>query len=111
MNDTKARREARTPITTGARLRDTITKLDAVNGELAGGGHRTEKLLELLSRQRTLGNRALDLGIVMSREKGASWRTISHALELSPQAVEQRMRRLSTSVDNARARVARGIDA
>lgn len=104
MRDTKALREARTPITTGARLRETLTKLDDTSAKIAVGGHRTERLLELLSHQRDLGNRALDLGIVMSREKGASWRTISQALGLSPQAVEQRMRRLSTSVDALRVR-------
>jgi hypothetical protein len=102
MRDTKTLRKTQAPATTGARLRVILTKLDDTSAEIAIGGHRTERLLELLSHQRDLGNRALDLGIIMSREKGASWRTISTALKLSPQAVEQRMRRLSTSVDGAR---------
>lgn len=99
MTQLQARREAQKPVTTGSRLRSTLEKIRANSEQIEEGGHRTEVLLRLLSFQRKLGNQALDLGIMMSREKGASWGTIAHALDLSPQAIEQRMRRLSTHVE------------
>lgn len=96
-----ARRDGQKPVTTGSRLRATLEKIHTNSDQIAEGGHPTEVLLRLLSYQRQLGNQALDLGIIMSRQKGASWGTIAHALDLSPQAIEQRMRRLSTRVDAA----------
>jgi len=95
MNPHTAQREARKPITTSTRLRATLEKVETNSRQIAEGGHRTEDLLRLLSYQRQLGNQALDLGILMTREKGASWGTIANGLGLSPQALEQRMRRLA----------------
>ena len=101
MTINKARREAQRPITTGSRLRTALERIDANTGDLTAGSMPTSELLRLLRRERDLVNQALDLGILLSREKGASWSHIGQALGLTAQAIEQRMRRLSTRVDVA----------
>lgn len=101
MTTTKARRDAQRPITTGSRLRTALERIDANTDRLTAGSIPTSDLLGLLRRERDLVNQALDLGILLSREKGASWAHIGDALGLTAQAIEQRMRRLSTRVDLA----------
>lgn len=100
MTENHARRDAQKPITTGSRLRTTLARIDANTDRLTAGSMPTSDLLDLLRRERDLVNQALDLGILLSREKGTSWAAIGHALGLTAQAIEQRMRRLSTHVDN-----------
>lgn len=95
MNMPQTTREARKPITTSSRLRATLEKVETNSRQIAEAGSDTQDLLRLLSYQRQLGNQALDLGILLTRERGASWGTIAKGLGLSPQALEQRMRRLA----------------
>lgn len=101
MTYNKARRIAQKPITTGSRLRTALERIQDNTDRLTGGGLPTDELLRLMRHERDLVNQALDLGILLSREKGTSWARIGEALGLTPQAIEQRMRRLSTRVDIA----------
>ena len=100
MTTNSKRRDAQKPITTGSRLRNKLTHIFDTNDRLSGGGMPTADLLRLLKKQRDLVNEALDLGILLSRQKGFTWREIGDTLDISAQAIEQRMRRLSTHVDN-----------
>jgi hypothetical protein len=90
------------PITPGARLRAKLGRITQTANEIAEGNHSTADLLRLVKTERDLSNQALDLAIMVARDKGLSWGRIGFLLELSGQAIEQRMRRLqaSTHVDN-----------
>ena len=101
MTYNKARRDANKPITTGSRLRTKLVLIFQNTERLEAGGMPTDELLRLLRHERDLVNEAMDLGILLSREKGTSWGRIGETLGLTPQAIEQRMRRLSTRVDVA----------
>lgn len=101
MTSLKARRDAQKPTTTGSRLRSKLDRIYDTTDQLAKGGMPTDELLRLLRHERDLVNQAMDLGILLSRQKGYTWKRIGDTLGITPQAIEQRMRRLSTNVDMA----------
>ena len=98
MTFNKARATPQKPTTIGSQFR---AKLDAINdntGRMASQSLPTDELLRRLRMERRLVNEAIDLGILLSRQKGYTWDRIGRVLEISAQALEQRLRRLRVAL-------------
>jgi hypothetical protein len=92
--------------TPGQRLQWKLNALVATNRDLNQGHLTTPDLLKQLRRQRDQAGDALDLGVLVARDRGLSWSRISGCLGIPQQHLEERMRRLSARLDAADAQAA-----